>query len=325
MIGAPVRRREDRPLLTGRGGFLDDLAPAGTLELAFVRSTHAHAELHDVDATEAARLPGVSLAFTAADLRVAPLVPDLTRPGAQRIERPILAADRARFVGEPLAAVVASNRYRAEDGAERVAVRYRPLAAVMSVEDALRSDLPPLHNGSSTANVIFAETYDYGDVDAGFEAATAVVQRTFRNPRYSATPIEPRGVLAVPQDGGLVVWSSTQIPHIVQEALAALLDVERVSVRCPDIGGGFGQKAHVFPEEVAVAWAALALGRPVKWAEDRLENFVSATHAREQLVHVRAGADASGRLLALEAEVYSDVGAYGTTRGVRYSRRSARR
>ena len=308
MIGRPVRRREDRELLTGGAAFLDDRIAPGALELAFARSGHAHAELAGVDVREAARMPGVAFAFSAEDLRLEPLVADLARPGAERIERPILPRSRVRFAGEAVAAVVASDRYLAEDAAERIEVGYVPLEPVSSIEAALDPGLPALHDCGG--NVIFAETYDHGDVDAGFDAAAAVIERTFRTPRYSAAPIESRGVLAIPEPDRLVVWSSTQIPHILEEALVKLLGVERVAVRCPDIGGGFGQKAHVFPEEVAVAWAALQLGRPVRWVEDRVENLISATHAREQLVRAKVAADSRGRLLALDAEVYSDVGAY---------------
>jgi carbon-monoxide dehydrogenase large subunit len=307
MIGRPVRRREDRDLLTGGAAFLDDrIAPA--LELAFARSSHAHAELHGVDVSAAAQMPGVALAFSADDLQIAPLVADLARPGAERIERPILPHNRVRFTGEAVAAVVARNRYLAEDAAERIEIGYDPLEAISTIEGALDPSLPALHDCGG--NVIFAERYEHGDVNAGFDRAAAVIERTFRTPRYSAAPIEGRGVLAIPEPNRLVVWSSTQIPHILEEALVGLLGVERVSVRCPDIGGGFGQKAHVFPEEVAVAWAALRLGRAVRWVEDRVENLTSATHAREQLVRARVAADSRGRLLALDAEVYSDVGAY---------------
>jgi len=225
------------------------------------------------------------------------------------LSRPILAGARARFVGEPVAAVVASSRYLAEDAAELVDVDYRPLQAVTSIEDALRPDLPSLHEGHS--NVIFREACEVGDVEGSFRQAAAVVEREFRNPRYNAVPIEPRGVLAVPDGDGLLVWSSTQIPHVLEYALAELLDLEgRVRVRCPEIGGGFGQKAHVYPEEIAVAWAALRLGAPVKWAEDRVEGLEAATHAREQIVRARLAVDRDGRVLALESEVYCDVGAY---------------
>lgn len=311
MIGARIRRREDRALLTGGGKFLDDVAPADTLELAFARSIHAHASLLSVDTGMASRAPGVALAFAGGDMGTMALVPEISRPGACRIPRPILAAERARFVGEAVAAVVARSRYQAEDAAERVTIEYEPLSAVMSIDDALRGDLPALHEGAGEdGNVIFQERFENGAVDDAFAAAAAVVERTFRSPRFTAAPIEPRGVLAVPERSGLVLWSSTQIPHILQESLVELLGIREVVVRCPDIGGGFGQKAHVFPEEIAVARAALELGQPVRWLEDRRENLIAATHAREQLVHARAAVDRGGKLLALEAEVYSDVGAY---------------
>ena len=221
----------------------------------------------------------------------------------------MLAGERARFVGEAIAAVVADSPYLAEDAADAVAVTYEPLAPVASVDDALNAELPPLHGDT---NVIFREEHEHGDVAAAFESAAVVIERSFRNPRYSAAPMENRGVLAVPEGDGLVLWSGTQIPHILAEAVEEVLGMDgRVHVRCPDIGGGFGQKAHVFPEEIAVAWAAMRLGRPVKWVEDRRENLLSSTHAREQLVRARAAVDARGRLLALDVEVYCDVGAYG--------------
>jgi carbon-monoxide dehydrogenase large subunit len=310
VIGRRVLRVEDGPLLRGEARFLDDLCPAGTLHLAFVRSIHAHAEVLGVDLSEAQDAPGVALAFGPEELRdVPPLTPKLVRTGAAVLSRPILARRRVRFVGEPVAAAVASSRYLAEDAAELVAVDYEPLPAVCSIEDALRPDLPSLHEGHT--NVVFRETREVGAVDEAFRSASVVVEREFRNPRYNAVPIEPRGVLAAPDGDGLVVWSSTQIPHILERSLAELLGLDgRIRVRCPDIGGGFGQKAHVYPEEIAVAWAALRLGRPVKWAEDRVEGLEAATHARDQLVRARLGVDPTGRILVLEAEVFCDVGAY---------------
>jgi aerobic carbon-monoxide dehydrogenase large subunit len=304
-----VARVEDRALLEGEARFLDDLPADGVLHLAFARAEHAHARLHGVDVAAAARAPGVRLAFGPADLDgVPPLTPDLARRGAVRVERPVLARAQVRFVGEPIAAVVATTPYRAEDAADAVAIEYEPVAAIASIDDALNADLPPLHGDT---NVIFREEHAHGDVDGAFAEAAVVLERTFRNPRYSAAPIESRGVLALPDGDGIVVWSATQIPHILQEALAALLGLEgRVRVRCPDIGGGFGQKAHVFPEEIVVAWAALQLGEPVKWTEDRRENLLSSAHAREQRVRARVAADRDGSVLAVDAEVFCDVGAY---------------
>jgi aerobic carbon-monoxide dehydrogenase large subunit len=301
---------EDRELLGGGARFIDDLPAEGALHLAFARAAHAHADIRGVDLAAAAALPGVALAFGPSDLDgVPPLTPDLDRPGARRVERPVLAGARARFVGEPIAAVVAATAYQAEDAADAVVVDDAPLPAIATIDDALRDDLPALHGDG---NVLFREERVQGDVDRAFAEAAVVVERTFDNPRYSAAPMENRGVLAVPEGDGLVLWSGTQIPHILQEAVEALLGRDGlVRVRCPDIGGGFGQKAHVFPEEIAVAWAALRLGRPVKWVEDRRENLLGSTHAREQRVHARVAADGDGRVLALDATVYCDVGAYG--------------
>jgi carbon-monoxide dehydrogenase large subunit len=310
-IGRRQARVEDRVLLEGEAGFLDDLRVDGVLHLAFARAAHAHAVVRDVNLADARGAPGVCLAFGPQELvEVPPLTPDLVRPGAQRVERPVLAGARARFVGEPVAAAVATTPYLAEDAAEAIAIDYEPLHPITSIDDALDEALPALHGGT---NVIFREEREQGDVDAAFAAATVTLQRTFDNPRYSAAPMENRGVLAVPDGDGLVLWSATQIPHILQESLCELLglDDDAVRVRCPDIGGGFGQKAHVFPEEIAVAWAALRLGAPVKWVEDRRENLLGSAHAREQRVRVRVAADADGRVVALDAKVYADVGAYG--------------
>ena len=327
MIGARVRRREDRPLLTGRACFLDDLTPPDTLELAFARSTQGHARLLGVDLDEAARAPGVTLAFGAEQMACPPLVPDLARPGAMRTERPILAADRVRFVGEAFAAVVASSRYLAEDAAERIAARYEPLAAVTCVEDALRDDLPPLRRRRPGNNVIFEETYEYGDVDAGFDAAAVVIERTFHNPRYSATPIEGRGVLADPRRPP----ASCCGPRLRSRTFSrrrspTCWTSSGVSVRCPDIGGGFGQKAHVFPEEVAVAWAAFQLapsgqvGRGPRRELRQRVTFSRAARPRPDRGGLRrpAARGRGRRSTATSAPTAS-------TRGARCSRLSARR
>ena len=311
-IGISRPRVEDAPLLRGSGSYLDDLRP-DALQLVFLRSPHAHATVTLIDAGEARRQPGVELVICPDDLSgVLDLVPDLVRPGAASIPRPVLAGQKVRFVGEAVAAVVADDRYRAEDALDALVVDYEPLGPVPSIERAIADDAPRLHAESD--NVIFRERHETGEVDQAFESAAVVVERTFRTPRYSGAPMEGRGVVAYRDDDGvLVVWSSTQIPHILEESIVEVLKLEpgSVRVRCPQIGGGFGLKAHVFPEEIVVAWAALKLGRAVKWAEDRSENLLSSTHAREQLVTARAAADADGRLLAVDATIHADVGAYG--------------
>ncbi len=311
-IGARVRRFEDETLLRGDAAFLDDVQVEGVLHLAFARSHHAHLEIDGIDLSQARRAPGVEAVVGPAEIDgLPPLVTNLDRAGVRRVEQPILAGERARFVGEPIAAVIASSRYAAEDAAESIDLSGERLAALHSIEAALDPGAPTLHGDQD--NVIFHERYEAGNPDEAFASAAITIERTFRSPRYSAAPIEGRGALAVPEGDELVLWSSTQIPHILAETVAGTLGVDegRVRVRCPEIGGGFGQKAHVFPEEIVIAWAARELGRPVKWVEDRRENFTAAAHAREQRVRVRAAADSEGRLLAIEAEIHCDVGAYG--------------
>lgn len=305
-----MKRSEDSELLQGLAEFIDDLQPDGVLHLAFARSPHAHADIRGIDLEAARRSPGVVLAAGAEELAALPaLLPVLSRPGATPVPRPIVPAPRVRFVGEVVGAVVATDRYLAEDAVECVEVDYALLEAAASIDAALADGAPVVHE---PGNLVFHEEVTTGEVDRAFADAAVVVERTFRSPRYAAAPMESRGVVAIPEGDRLIVWSSTQIPHMLEEAIAATLGLEAgaVTVRVPDVGGGFGLKAHVYPEEVIVAWAAMQLGRPVKWAEDRVENLLAATHAREQVVHARAAADAEGRLLAIDATVHCDIGAY---------------
>lgn len=310
-IGKKTLRVEDKSLVTGRGQFLDDIETDRPLHLAFVRSSEPHANLASLDLEAARRSPGVVRVIGPDDLSHLPLLEaELDRPGVTAIPRSVLPTDRVRFVGEPLAAIVAESPYAAEDAAEQVIVEYEPLRAAHSIDTALADDTPSLHGDAG--NVIFKETVEVGKVDDAFAGAATVIERTFNSPRYNAAPMEGRGTIAVPDGDRLLVWSSTQIPHILAESIEAVLGrpKDSVRVRCPDIGGGFGQKANVYVEELVVAWAAVQLGRPVKWAEDRNENLLAGTHSREQKVKVKAAADAEGRILAVEAEIFCDVGGY---------------
>ena len=311
VVGAPVRRREDRPLLRGEGEYIADVAaPADTLEAAFVRSPAAHAELRGVDLRAALGAPGVRGAFAFSDLGLGSLTPPMENPDARTISRPLLADDRVRFVGEALAVVVADNAYLAEDAAELVGFDLEPLEPVVDPAAACEPGGPLLFDDS---NVLYDSSFEGGEVDPAFESAAVVIEREFRNPRYSPAPIEGRGALAIPAAEGLLVCTSSQAPHRLAEVTAALLGLEpdSVRVRCADVGGAFGQKAHAYPEEILVAWLATRLGRPVRWIEDRAENLLAACHARDQVVTMRAAADADGRLLALDADVICDQGAYG--------------
>jgi aerobic carbon-monoxide dehydrogenase large subunit len=310
-VGRSRLRIEDRPLLTGGATFVADLAPPGTCHIAFVRSPAPHARIVAADASGARQVPGVVAAFTAADVPLGPLHPPIENEAAHSPPRPLLAGEVVRFVGEPVAVVVADSPYTAEDGAEAVVLELEPLPPVVDPVAACDPSSPRLHEPSS--NVLFDARFEAGDVDGAFAEAAVVVEREFRNPRLSAAPMETRGVLAAPEDGGVVLWSSTQAPHRLATIAAEVLGLPGSGVRvvCPDIGGAFGQKAHVYPEELLAAWLALRLGRPVRWIEDRAENLLASSHARDQRVRVRVAADAGGRLLAIDADVICDTGAYG--------------
>ncbi|MDE3130715.1 MAG: xanthine dehydrogenase family protein, partial [Acidobacteriota bacterium] len=298
-------------MLTGTAEFVDDIAVSDVLHAAFVRSPHAFARIASVDLAAARESPGVMAVIDAAGLALPDLETPVTAPTSWSPPRPLLARDVVRFAGEAVAVVIADSPYRAEDAAERVVVELVPMAPVTSPTDAVSAGSPQLHEGHS--NALYDFHFEAGEVDEVFTGADLVIEREFFNPRYSASPIEPRGALAIPRDGGVDVWSSSQVPHAVAEITEQVLGVEPgvVRVRCPDIGGAFGLKAHVYPEEIVVAAAALRLGRPVKWIEDRSENLMVASHARDQWIKLRAAATSDGRLLALDADVICDTGAYG--------------
>lgn len=310
-VGVARRRVEDRRLLTGTAMFLDDIQLDGCLHAAFLRSPVARARLEGIDVTEAAALDGVEAVLVGEDLGLPELHPPLQNPGGRSLARPLLADGHVRFAGEAVAVAVAATPYLAEDAIELVELDLEQLDPVLDLVEAAADGAPEVHPGRP--NVLYDSQLDVGEVDAAFEEAAVVVEREFRNPRLAPVPIEARGIVAAPDGDGVQVWSSTQAPHKLQQILSELLGIERALVRveCPDIGGGFGQKAHVYPEDIVVAALALRLGRPVKWVEDRSENLMASSHARDQRVRVRAAADAEGRLLALEADVLCDQGAYG--------------
>jgi carbon-monoxide dehydrogenase large subunit len=295
---------EDPRLLRGEGRFVDDLTPEGCLFVALVRSPFASGTLTGVAGAR----------FTAADLEGSclPLGVHLTTPGALSPPRPILAADRVRFAGEMVAAVVAETRYGAADAAEVVSLDIQPLAPVLTFDEALAPGAPQVHE-SVPGNVYFLGKRSYGDPAGAFARADLVVEGDVVHPRVAAAPIETRGVVAAPQAGGVVLWTSTQVPHLVADAVAECLRLDRSAVRvvAADAGGGFGVKAQVYPEEVLLAWIASKLGRPVKWIETRSEHMQAASHARDQRVRFAAAVRRDGRVLALRATIHSSVGAYG--------------
>ncbi len=272
------------------------------LSVAFLRSPHARAGLGAIDAAAALAGDGVVAVVTAADLGdVQPLAPRLRGEGFVPSAFPPLAAGEARFCGEAVAAVVALTPYAAADGVDRLRVAWEPRAAVASIDAAL-----------AAGRVVFRRRHRQGDVDAAFARAAIVLRETFTHGRCAASPMEPRGGVADWDGETLTMWASTQTPSIMRTALAAALglDQSRVRVVVGDVGGGFGLKMHVFPEDVALAAIARRLGRPVKWIETRRENLAASAHAREQRMEIEVAAGAGGRLLALRARVVSDAGAY---------------
>ena len=314
-VSTSVRRREDPTLLMGRARFMGDLALPGLLTVAFVRSPHAHARIVAIDTGPALGLPGVEAVVTGADLAATtrPIAADLAGGKYKPTGWPALAHGKTRFVGEPVVAVVASDRYRAEDALDAIRVTYEPLPAVVDAESAMGLHAPRVHDELAD-NVLMHASYDKGGVEAALGAAEIRFTETFRQARCTSSPLEGRGVMASfdGEDGTLTVWATSQAPHMLRAGLAAALAMpeSRLRVRCPAVGGGFGPKMHLYPEDVAVADLARRLGRPVRWVEDRRENLLAATHARDCVCRVEVGARRDGTIVAMRARLVSDVGAY---------------
>ncbi|HEV8250712.1 MAG TPA: xanthine dehydrogenase family protein molybdopterin-binding subunit [Gaiellaceae bacterium] len=304
-MGRPVPRREDERFLTGRARYLDDLEPEGALHVAFARSYLAHARLAPVDTAAARAMPRVAAVLTGDDLSEVGPIPAGRVEGAWTAEdaaHPVLARGAVRYAGEPIALVAADSRALAEDAAELVVADYEPLDPVLEVQGAPDEDVVLRWHRAS------------GDVDGAFAAADRVVARSFAIPRLVAAPMEPRGAVAEHDAAAdlLTVHLSAQDPHRPLAQLAATLHrpPESIRVVLPDVGGAFGSKGAIGPEVAAVAAAAIELGRPVKWAEDRFENFLSAYQGRGLEADVELALAADGRMLAVRARLYADLGAY---------------
>lgn len=312
-VGRSLLRPEDFPLLRGEGHFVGDLQVPGCLDAAFVRSYLAHGTVGRVGVDEARAAPGVAAVLAAADLAHLPDVPGAPRAQVpEGMARRPLAGERVRYVGEPLAVVVADNRYLAEDAAALVEVELDPLPAVLDPVAALESGSDEIFAG--TGNLASA-----GEVgapcEAELEASPVVIDLTVENQRVAPLSLEARAILVEPVDGGLTVFCGHQAPHRLRSALAEVfgLDPGAVRVIVPFVGGAFGAKSQVYPEYVAVAAAALALKRPVRWIEDRAEAFTAATHGRGQHTRLRLGLDGDGHFLALDVDIVGDAGAYPHT------------
>jgi carbon-monoxide dehydrogenase large subunit len=315
LIGAPVRRLEDARLLTGRGRFVADIVLPRMLHAAFLRSPHAHARIRHLDLGRARAAPGVSACLGGEDLKplARPIRAASRMKGYHATDFPPLAVGKVRYAGEAVAAVVGESRYAAEDAVELIEVGWEPLAVVGSVEAAAGDGSPLLHEEAGT-NVLLARAFVQGDAEAALATAAVVVGDRFRFHRHAGVTMENRACLADWDAGGgvLTLWSSTQVPGLLRDALAELLDVptHRVRVVAPDVGGGFGVKSALYPEEVTVCALARLLGRPVKWVGDRREDLLTSTQAWDELIDARLGLAADGTLSALSARVLADVGAY---------------
>ena len=320
-IGAPLVRLEDRRLLTGRGHFVDDVQPPGMVHAFVLRSPHPHARIVAIDKSAAVAMPGVHLVLTGEDavvdgLRGLPCNAYPPQPEGSRHYRPshpILAAGKVRHVGDRVALVVADTLAQAKDAAERLTIAYEPLPAV-TLSNALAEGAAKVWDGSH-GNVAFAlERGDRTAVERQFAAAAHVTRISLHYPRACANPMEPRAALAFRDhaDGRYTLCTTSQTPYWVRSTVAEVLGLNELEFKvvAPDVGGGFGMKAAIYPEEALVVWAAAKLNRPVKWTGERSECIASDTHGRHQITHAELALDAQGKVLALRVSVEVDLGAY---------------
>ncbi|MEV4601912.1 xanthine dehydrogenase family protein molybdopterin-binding subunit [Amycolatopsis sp. NPDC049253] len=316
MIGRRLERREDERLLTGHGGYLDDLDLPDALAAAFLRSPHAHAKIRSFDATEALALPGVIAVYSGADLMEIqkPLAPKVQHPQLRDYPRLPMPPVELHYVGEPLAVVVAESRYIAEDALELIEVDFEVLPAVASTAVALQENGPLAHSGDES-NVAVLLTQSAGDAAKALAEAPNVLSEEFFVMRGGGHSMETRGVAArfEAATGQVTIWDTTQAPHYARQQLSVIYEMAEDDIRViapADVGGGFGPKAQFYGEEVVIPWVAMKLGRAVKWVEDRQENMVTSMMERSQTHRVDVAFDDNGLLLAVKDVIEHDQGAY---------------
>ncbi len=323
LVGQRVKRREDPRLIQGRGTYVDDIALVGMLHLAFKRSDLAHARIRSIDTSAAEALDGVEAVFTGAQIAefLAPMPIATPFPSP---EHRAVAADTVRYSGEPVAVVVARDRYVARDAADAIVVSYDPLPAVVDLEQAMTGKPAVIHPDfpdnlaialvPSGTGVSASGSVDDSAIDAAFANAEIVVSQRMMNQRLAPSAMEPRGVVAhyEPGKGTMTIWSSTQNPHILRTFIAALTGLGQDQVRAiaPEVGGGFGAKINIYGEEYVTAAISKRLGIPLKWIEDRSEAFVATIHGRDILGYVDVAARRDGTVLGLKLRLIADIGAY---------------
>src|SRR5438128_1354594 len=313
-VGQRIKRTEDPRLIKGLAHYVDDIGLPGTLHVAFVRSLYAHARIKSVDATEALKSPGVLAVYTGKDIakKVGPVpcaaaLPDLKVPDCR-----VLATDKALFVGHPIAAVVATDKYSARDAVDLISVDYEELPPVVDVEKAAQGG-NVIHE-SFGDNIAYKLTSGEGDIEAAMKSADKIVSQKMIHQRLAPMAMEPRGVLAryFPGEEELTIWSSTQIPHLLRTQLALMIGIpeNKLRVITPEVGGGFGSKLNVYAEEALLGWISMQLGKPVKWIESRRENMQSTIHGRAQVGMIEVGVKNDGTITGLRYNVFADLGAY---------------
>jgi aerobic carbon-monoxide dehydrogenase large subunit len=313
-VGQPLRRKEDPPLITGRGNYTEDHVLPGMLYAAIIRSPEAHARIASIDTAAARERPGVHAVITGAELELASGLPCAWVPPGVEVNTPEhwpLAREEVHHVGDPVAVVVGESRYAVVDAAEDVVVEYEPLPVVVDPEAALTDGSPLVHEEFGT-NKVHEWSLGGEDVEQVLAESDVVVERRIVNHRISGAPIEPRAVLADFRSGELTVTSTTQVPHFLRLFLSLCLGMneERIRVVAPDVGGGFGAKLQIYGEEILCAALSRMLNRPVKWVETRSEHMAVSHHGRDQIAHVRMGATRDGTLTGLHVHITADLGAY---------------
>lgn len=315
LIGKPVRRVNDARLLTGHGKYVDDIKVSGMLHMAVKRSDQAYAKIKSIDTQAAKELPGVKAVYIYQDIAhlVKPIIATSKMADYHPTEVDILANEFVRYVGQSVVAVIAENRYIAEDACDLIMIDYESLAVATDLEVAAKEDAPRLYESLNT-NVILKRSFERGEVDAIFQTADIVVQERFRFKRKTSIAMENRGYLAQYDVGldALTLYTSTQVPGIIRDAIARFLSLSgaQIHVVAPDIGGGFGGKTSLYQEEILVCLFARMLEQSIKWISDRLEDFTSTSQGFDELIDAKIAATQDGRIVGLQADVLSDIGAY---------------
>ncbi|HYP12169.1 MAG TPA: xanthine dehydrogenase family protein molybdopterin-binding subunit, partial [Xanthobacteraceae bacterium] len=325
-IGAAVRRKEDRRFITGTGHFTDDINRPGQAYAYFLRSPHAHATIKSIDIKSAAKMPGVLAVLTGADLaadKIGHLICGWmihSKDGSpmKMAPHPALASGKVCHVGDPLAVVVGETLAQAHDAAEKIAIQYDALPAVTDPAVAQKAGAPRIHDIAPNNTIYQWHLGDASATEAAFRAAKHVTRLDIINNRLVPNAIEPRAAIG-DYDAGIgafTLWNTTQNPHVARLVIAAFVGMapeHKLRVIAPDVGGGFGSKIFIYPEEVVTLWASKRTGRPVKWVAERSEAFVADAHGRDHVTHAEMAFDAEGKILGLRAKTVANLGAYMST------------